>query len=239
MPEAESKNASIHYEVEGSGEPVVLAHLYPRDLNSWRQAGYVEALKDKYQLILIDSRGLGKSEKDPDPNHYEAEYRAKDVVAVLDDLGIQSAHYWGYSLGGRAGWCLAKYAPERVKSLILGGVEPSPDNSGFAGLIQRIKDAIANGQAAEQFPGNDPSALAACLGGLMTDPPFEDHMSHSVIPCLLYAGTADRFYAGSRKAALEVIPGAKFFELAELDHNQTFERSDLVVPHILDFLQAH
>lgn len=237
MPFAKSGEASIYYEVEGSGPPLVLAHLYPRELNSWRNAGYVDALKNDFRLILIDSRGLGKSEKDYDPAHYEASYRAADVVAVLDDLGIEKTHYWGYSLGGRAGWCMAKYAPQRLNSLILGGVEPSPDNTGMRdNLLARLKEAIASGQAAEQYPGNDPRALAACLGGLITDPPFEDVMSKTQIPCLLYAGTADRFYAGSKKAAQEVIPGARFFEIPELDHTQGFERSDLVLPHVREFL---
>lgn len=237
MPEARNGSASIHYEVEGAGEPLVLAHLYPRELNSWRNSGYVDALKDSYQLILIDSRGLGKSEKDHDPEHYEAKYRAGDVVAVLDDLGVQTTHYWGYSLGGRAGWCMAKYAPERLRSLILGGVEPSPDNTGMAGLLQRVKDAVASGQAAELYAGNDPESLAACLAGLITDPPFEDVMSKTTIPCLLYAGEADRFYPGSRKAGVEVIPGARFFSIPELDHTQAFEKSELVLPHVREFLK--
>jgi len=44
-----------------------------------------------------------------------------DVVAILDDLGIDKAIFWGYSMGGSVGLATGKYAPERFSALIIGG----------------------------------------------------------------------------------------------------------------------
>ena len=85
----------------------------PRSGADWRDLGYVDALKHDYKLILIDARGAGASDKPHDAAAYDPALRASDVVAVLDDLGIRHAHYFGYSLGGWVGFLLAKYAPDR------------------------------------------------------------------------------------------------------------------------------
>jgi pimeloyl-ACP methyl ester carboxylesterase len=47
-----------------------------------------------------------------------------DITTVLDDLDISRAHYFGYSMGGRTGFAITRYAPERVQSSIIGGGSP-------------------------------------------------------------------------------------------------------------------
>jgi pimeloyl-ACP methyl ester carboxylesterase len=49
---------------------------------------------------------------------------ADDVVAVLDDLGVDQADFFGYSMGGGVGYAVAKYAPARIGSYIIGGAAP-------------------------------------------------------------------------------------------------------------------
>ena len=109
----------------GEGEPLVLVHWETGSTQDLHIFGYVDALKDDYQLILVDTCGHGKSDKPDDPAAYDAETQARDIVAVLDELGIDKTHYFGYSLGGRLGWGLAKYTPERLHSLIIGGNSPA------------------------------------------------------------------------------------------------------------------
>lgn len=101
MPFANNDGIRIHYHVEGSGPPVVLHAGFTVDLEAWYEWGYVDALRPEYRLILIDPRGHGKSDKPHDPAAYEMSLRAGDVLAVLDNLGLQQAHYIGYSMGGR------------------------------------------------------------------------------------------------------------------------------------------
>jgi pimeloyl-ACP methyl ester carboxylesterase len=112
MPYAENRGVRIYYEVEGEGSPLVLVHGFTDGLEGWREYGYAAELKKEHRLVLIDARGHGRSDKPHDPEAAAGlERRPADVVAVLDDLGIDRAHYFGYSLGGWIGFGLAKYAP--------------------------------------------------------------------------------------------------------------------------------
>lgn len=112
--------------------------------------GWVAALRDRYQLISIDSRGHGMSDKPHESEAYRMELSVSDVTAVLDDLGIPQAHYLGFSIGGRIGWGIAKYAPERVTSLIIGGIgaeDPDPNHPDawsqeMIGLLRRGQGAV-------------------------------------------------------------------------------------------------
>jgi pimeloyl-ACP methyl ester carboxylesterase len=118
------------------GPPLVLHRGTSGSGTDWRDIGYVEALKHDCKLILIDARGAGASDKPHDAAAYDPALRAKDVVAILDDLGNRHAHYFGYSLGGWVGLLLAKYAPDRCTSLILGGAHPYEEN------MQPVRDRM-------------------------------------------------------------------------------------------------
>ena len=119
MPYAGNQGTSIHYHVEGDGPPLVLQHGFTSCLKSWYVYGYVEELCKSYKLILIDARGHGESDKPHDPNDYLLELRVNDVLAVMDDLKIEKAHYLGYSMGGIIGFGIAKHAADRFHSLII------------------------------------------------------------------------------------------------------------------------
>jgi pimeloyl-ACP methyl ester carboxylesterase len=124
MPYSVNQGVRIHYQIEGDGQPLVLQHGFTGSLESWYDLGYVEALKPHYRLILIDARGHGASDKPHQADAYERERNVADTTTVLDDLDIPRAHYFGYSMGGRIGFAIARYAPERVHSLIIGGRSP-------------------------------------------------------------------------------------------------------------------
>lgn len=165
MPDAMNDGVRIHYDREGSGPPLVLQHGFTRSLEGWRDSGYVDALKGDYELILVDARGHGKSDKPHDPAAYAPDKRARDILAVLDDAGIDRAIYWGYSMGGQIGFAIAHYAPERFDALILGGMHPyaRPSAAGMAGrgapcgrdrgLCRRV--GAARGAAARADPDAD------------------------------------------------------------------------------------
>jgi len=136
VPKTSNNSILIHYEVEGNGSPLVLCHGSFGSLEDWRQFGYVDALADRHKLILIDSRGHGKSDKPHDPASYSLDLRASDIIAVLDELNIQTADFIGYSMGGWIGFGLARYAPDRFRSLILGGAHPfAEDMNAFRSLV--------------------------------------------------------------------------------------------------------
>ena len=111
----------IGYEVEGIGEPLLMVHGFSANIGMWREMGYVDALVPNHRLILVDPRGHGQSDKPHDPAQYRPELMAGDIVAVLDHLGIDRAHFMGASMGAAIGFEVARRVPHRFLSLILQG----------------------------------------------------------------------------------------------------------------------
>jgi pimeloyl-ACP methyl ester carboxylesterase len=72
-----------------------------------------------------------------DPRAHRHELLVADILAVLDDLGVEQAHFLGYSMGGRIGFAIAKYAPDRFSSVIIGGANP------YAGSREGLEARVA------------------------------------------------------------------------------------------------
>jgi len=246
MPYAKNGDINIYYEVEGEGPPLLLHHSFSTSLESWRDRGYVDALKKENQLILFDARGHGKSDKPHNPEAYSSELRVGDITAVLDALGIPSTNYFGYSMGGNNGFSLAKYAPERVKSLILGGSGARPPNpeviSNMINLLESgAEEYLANREQNNDvspgmravFLSNDYKALSAIWRNLRSN--LEDDLPKMTMPFLLFAGESDFMFAAVKEAH-DLLPNSRIFSLPGLDHGQTFQSSDLVLPHVKEFL---
>jgi pimeloyl-ACP methyl ester carboxylesterase len=116
MPEASNDGVMIHYEVTGTGTPVVLLHGFPDTGACWRHQ--VAALVDAgYQAIVPDLRGYGRSAKPEGVDAYNIIFLAGDVAAVLDDAGVERAHVVGHDWGAGVAWAFAMFAPERVDRL--------------------------------------------------------------------------------------------------------------------------
>jgi pimeloyl-ACP methyl ester carboxylesterase len=249
MPYADRRDTRIYYQVEGDGPPLVLQHGFTGNLQRWYELGYVDALKSNYQLILVDARGHGLSDKPHDPTAYTLRLRVGDVVAVLDALGVAKTHYWGYSMGGWIGFGMAKYAASRVQSLVIGGAHPyearlpassqldgSDPEAFLAALFTRLEidPATVPPAVRAELLENDFRALAAAQ---QDRPPLEDILSTMTMPCCLYAGDADPFYLKIQQCAQQ-IPGAISFAMAGLDHGAAFRESGLALRHVIKFLHT-
>jgi len=250
MPYAHNNSVRIYYQVEGNGPPLVLQHGFTSNLQTWYAYGYVAALQQDYRLILIDARGHGQSDKPYEPQAYALQRRVEDVLAVLDALQIDTAHYMGYSMGGRIGFGIAKYSPERFASLIIGGMHATESSSDSAqeriALLQQGMAAYVahaeqhNGPMAPErkarLLANDPEALIASLQAPRGLTGMDQLLLDLTTPCLLYVGEADSYYAGARQA-VRLLPNARFVSFPGLDHGQTSQASHLVVPHVTQFLE--
>jgi 3-oxoadipate enol-lactonase len=115
MPHAQSGDVQIHYTVEGQGEPVLLIPGLGMSSVTWEAVG--SRLSSAHRLIYADPRGSGASDTPDVP--YTGDLVAADMAAVLDDVGLDSAHVVGMSMGGLIAQNLALEHPERVRSLTL------------------------------------------------------------------------------------------------------------------------
>jgi pimeloyl-ACP methyl ester carboxylesterase len=243
MPYANNQGICIHYEVEGAGPPLVLHHGTFGRGDSWKDFGYADVLKADRQLILLDARGHGASDKPHDPAAYDLRLRVGDVTAVLDDREIRRADYFGYSMGGWIGFGLAKHAPERLRSLIVGGAHPYAENmqafrdlmsqepKAFLALVEKVFSPYMTPAIRAGLLANDLKALLALTQDRAS---LADVLPTMSIPCLLFAGEADPRLP-QVQACLKSLANGTFFSLPGCDHVSALARSDLVLPHVRTF----
>lgn len=117
----------VYFEDDGGdGVPVVFHGGIVDSVPLLRASHIARALQalPEFRLIYVDHRGVGRSDKPHDQAAYAMPLRVADAMAVLDELGIQRAHFIGTSYGGRLGFGIGELAPERVLSLVVGGQQP-------------------------------------------------------------------------------------------------------------------
>ena len=244
MPYVSNDGVRIHYHVEGEGPPLVLQHGTSQSLEDWYSYGYVQGLKGDYQLVLVDHRGHGRSGKPHDSKSYGLDKSVSDIVAILDDLNIPKAHYFGYSMGGSLAFGVAKYAPDRFHSLIIGAGHPYERSMEAARELLRrgIEEFLARFESAMAEPiepkvkarllSNDVEALIA----LTKDRPnLEELLPTMTVPCLMYVGERDPLFSDVERAARQ-LPNGTFFSLPGLGHYDGYAKSELVLPQVKKFL---
>jgi 3-oxoadipate enol-lactonase len=116
MPYAKLENGMrMAYEIEGSGEPLLLVPALGRDRTSW--GAQIPKFKKSFMCITYDPRGCGQSENPDVP--YTMDQMAEDAVQLLDGLNIPKAHVLGYSMGSAVVQRMAIQYPDRMKSIVL------------------------------------------------------------------------------------------------------------------------
>ncbi|WP_347756394.1 alpha/beta hydrolase [Agrococcus sp. ProA11] len=131
-----TRGLRTHVASMGVGEPVVLLHGFPQHWWEWR--AIAPAIADQgYRVICPDLRGSGWTEAD-DPR-FGPETHLDDLMAVLDALGVERAHFLTHDLGAISGMQLSYRAPERVRSMVQLAVPP-----GFMAFTPRVMPAFSH-----------------------------------------------------------------------------------------------
>ena len=252
MPYADHDGIRIHYHVEGSGPPLVLHHGYSGSLRHWSMNGYVDALRDEYQIIAVDARGHGESDKPHDVADYALATRSADVLQILDDLGIERALYCGFSMGGNVAYGLLTMHPERIAAAAILGADPSPYdtiewNRVIAALEQGIDAYVAEPEGArgpysaeerDYMLRGDPQALIASKRDTRDWSGVADAFARVTTPTLLIGGDRDPIHPLIVQAA-ESNAVAQLVSLPGLDHVATLRRSDLTLPLVRPFFDQY
>jgi pimeloyl-ACP methyl ester carboxylesterase len=117
MPKLNAGAVSIDYELRGEGPALLMINGFRRSRVVWLE-GVLKPLAERFQLILMDNRGTGQSDKPRDG--YGIEAFADDCAGVIAGLGLPRAHVFGVSMGGMIAQRLATRHPQKVHGLALG-----------------------------------------------------------------------------------------------------------------------
>jgi pimeloyl-ACP methyl ester carboxylesterase len=248
MSSFKNGNVDIAYLDEGEGEPILLIHGFAstKEVN-WVATAWVTTLtRAGRRAIALDNRGHGQSSKLYEPSAYHTEKMADDARALLDHLRIERADVIGYSMGARISAYLTVRHPERVRSVVFGGLGVRMVSG--VGLPESIADAMEAPslddvtdpqghvfRAFAQQTKSDLKALAACIRGsrqILT----REEVAGIGMPVLVAAGTKD-VVSGSAQELAALIPGAQTLDIPDRDHMLAVG-DKVYKAGVLDFLAA-
>ncbi|MGZ3347946.1 MAG: 3-oxoadipate enol-lactonase, partial [Xanthobacteraceae bacterium] len=139
MPMINADGCAIHVEVEGpEGAPVLmLSNSLGTTLQMWDPQ--VASFTQHFRLVRYDRRGHGESGCPEGP--YTMERLGRDVLAVLDQLGIEKTNWCGLSMGGMVGQWLGANAPDRVERLVLTNTSSYfPDKTAWNDRLKLVRE---------------------------------------------------------------------------------------------------
>jgi pimeloyl-ACP methyl ester carboxylesterase len=157
VPTVENRGIRIHYEVHGSGHPVVLIHGGTVSFkHNYADFGWIESLNGiGLQVIGLDLRGHGKSDKPQEVESYGTSNLASDVIAVLDQLSLTRASLVAYSIGTAVALHLLQSAPERFDRAALiatgDGLVGHPPHT-FANLLPSLLEVLGRTEYPKDLP---------------------------------------------------------------------------------------
>lgn len=245
----DSSGIELAYSIDGEGPPVILIHGFMLDADfNWRRPGMTEVLTRHFQVISLDVRGHGQSEKPHDSSAYGVEL-AEDVVRLMDHLQLERAHVVGYSMGGEIAVKLVTLYPDRMLSVVIGGAgwlrEGSPSLAAYAALADMLSSFGPEAsivQAMGGLPGlsetdrevidaNDPRAVAILARTAQGLAVSERDLRLNRVPALSVMGENDE-YREDIEALREVMSNLSVEQVAGQDHIGTI--SD---PHFTDIVR--
>ena len=265
MPTVKTGNISLYYEVHGEGEPLLLIMGYGSNSGHWFVI--LPHLAGRFNVIIFDKRGTGRSDKPDVP--YTAEMLTGDIIGLLDSIGIGAASVFGVSMGGMIAQELALRHPGRVKKLILGctscggphSVRSSPEATAFLFDPERAK--LSDEERAystvpwlwnHDFIDKHPEAVKRYVTATTQYPtPVHGYMSQANFllthdtydrlpqikaPTLVITGARDRLIDPENSRILASrIPGAELVILENAGHGFVSDTAEESSDKIIRFLE--
>jgi pimeloyl-ACP methyl ester carboxylesterase len=247
MPKADEQGsvevagAQIYYTVYGKGDPVVLLH---GGLGNSAHFGFqLPALREKFQVIAIDSRGQGRSTKGKAAITYDQ--MATDVIAVLDKLAIKRASVVGWSDGGEVALKLGIGFAERVERLFVFGANydangsksrsgPSPTFSAYSAKCRSDYERLSK----SGVPYNE---LVDALLPLWRGPTgiTKDQLRGIKAPVLMADGDHDEVIVLDQIEEMsKLIPNAKLKVFQDASHFALWQDPESFNAAMVEFLTA-
>lgn len=259
MPFADCGAARLHYQLDGPAEApvVVLSNSLGTDLSMWDHQARV--LSRRLRVLRYDTRGHGQSSTPPGTDWTVADL-GRDVLALLDTLGLATASFCGLSLGGMTGIWLAANAGHRLDRLVLcctsAYLPPADGWHQRAGTVRAqgmggVADQVLSRWFTPGFALQHPAELERVRGALMSTDPAgyaacceaigamdqRDDLARISAPTLVLAGAEDPATPPEHAHLLaERIAGARLLVLEEAAHLAAVEQPEPVTTAVLRHL---
>jgi len=228
---------AFNVRVEGSGPWIVLGNSLATNLSLWDEL--VAALSDRFRIFRYDQRGHGGSAATPAP--YSIGLLAGDLVALMDEAGIERAHYIGISLGGITGWALAREHRRRLLSLTVcdadmvsssgnewaqrlaivaeSGLEPLVEPTLLRWFAKSAMTANADPvrRVREMIRTTSVEGFVGCVNALQSFD-YSQAAESLDLPVLLIAGEKDGTKPTSMLRDSQRIPGSRLAVIPEAGH---------------------
>ncbi len=212
---------NIYYEDHGKGDvTMILSHGYSATSGMWKEQ--VDALKDRYRMIVWDMRGHGQSDSPGDPARYSEGHTIDDMAAILDECGVGEAIIGGLSLGGYMSLAFNLKYTSRVSALMLFDTGPGYKKDSaregwnlMAGeralaLEREGLSALGTGQEVKIANHSSAQGLAHAARGMLSQ--VDDRVIQSLpdisVPTLVLVGEDDEAFIAPTDYMAFKIPGA-------------------------------
>ena len=238
---AEVNGIRLYYATIGSGPPVVLLHGGLANSDYW--GAQIQALAPHHRVIVVDSRGHGRSTRDARPYGYDL--MADDVVALLDKLGIARADVVGWSDGAIIGLDLAIRHADRIGKLfafaantLTSGVKPDVEkNPTFARYIRRAGEEYVR---LSPTPKGYPTFVAQISRMWASQPNWSNAQLRAIrAPVVVADGDHDEAITRAHTEYIAAtIPGAGLLILPNTSHFAFLQNPGLFNAALLHFLDG-
>lgn len=259
MPHAVSSGTRIWWEEKGQGQPLLLVMGFGHSSALW--GPFADRLAESFRVLLVDNRGTGRSAAPPGP--YTVPQMAEDVVAVLDEAGVERAHLLGFSLGSVVAHEIAISHPERVDRLVLGSSQAPGEGTvlgsraGLTWVLLKplLPEALARRVVSRYMyaPTTPPYRLREALARLRAaEAPFSTGLRQSrgalgyesasrigaiTAPTLVLHGELDRLSPFPNAVRVrDAIPGARLVSFPQAAHSLMADEPEGTLAAVTDFL---
>lgn len=212
MPYAQLTGAKLHYTIDGAdADPVlILSNSLGTSLDMWKPQ--LDRFSEHFRVLRYDTRGHGKSDVVPGP--CTIDQLGRDVIELMDHLGIEQAHFCGLSMGGMTGMWLGIHHPQRLSCLILANtaayIGPPENWTSRVSAVQAkglvpIAPAVVARWLTPEFAASHPAVVAELLAMLLATPAagyaaaciavrdadLRNDVERITAPTLIISGTSD------------------------------------------------
>jgi pimeloyl-ACP methyl ester carboxylesterase len=232
-------HVKIWYASYGHGPVVIMLHGAMANSNYW--GNIVPELAKHYRVIVMDSRGQGRSTSDS--QQYSYDLMASDVIGLMDYLNIKQAAIVGWSDGAIIGLTIAIHNPERLTKLFAFGANSTPKglkDSSDSPIAKTLSNRTESEYKSLSKTQNNLDEISNRLGQMMaTQPNFTKEQLNSIkTPTWIVDGDHDEVIKREDTEYMaEQIPGAGLLIQPEVSHFSPLQDPEQFIDDVLHFLK--